>query len=467
MKTDRPAAPKTACTFWQAVILLALALLIILCGNLALHLNTALTLLLSAFVSSIFAVLTGTRWERIEAEISAGLSKISVPLVMFLEMGVLIGAWVASGTIPSMIYYGLQVISPRYFLPSACLISAAISAASGSSFGTVTTVGVALAGIGTGLNVPLVLTAGAIVTGAWSGNTLSPLSDSSVMLCGLCEEPMSEHIRYTMYTTVPSFLLSLCYFFLIGGNGFGEAGWEADRELILQGLSDHFTIHPLTMLPVLLIFVLTYCRKPVIPVFAASIALSAALACLLQGETLPSVMQALSDGYSADTGNALINTLIHRGGTESMGATMGLIIGATIFSAPLKASGCIDALFERLIRTVRSERALMLLNMLMHPLLFIVCGTYYSSYALLGEALLPVYERCGLSRLNYARIVSDTGVTISALVPWGASSAMVLSQLGVSALEYGRYAPFCWLCALFGLLYSITGIGIRRESPPW
>lgn len=150
-----------------------------------------------------------------------------------------------------------------------------------------------------------------------------------------------------------------------------------------------------------------------------------------------------------------------------MGATMGLIIGATIFSAPLKASGCIDALFERLIRTVRSERALMLLNMLMHPLLFIVCGTYYSSYALLGEALLPVYERCGLSRLNYARIVSDTGVTISALVPWGASSAMVLSQLGVSALEYGRYAPFCWLCALFGLLYSITGIGIRRESPPW
>lgn len=178
-------------------------------------------------------------------------------------------------------------------------------------------------------------------------------------------------------------------------------------------------------------------------------------------------MQALSDGYSADTGNALINTLIHRGGTESMGATMGLIIGATIFSAPLKASGCIDALFERLIRTVRSERALMLLNMLMHPLLFIVCGTYYSSYALLGEALLPVYERCGLSRLNYARIVSDTGVTISALVPWGASSAMVLSQLGVSALEYGRYAPFCWLCALFGLLYSITGIGIRRESPPW
>ena len=160
MKTDRPAAPKTACTFWQAVILLALALLIILCGNLALHLNTALTLLLSAFVSSIFAVLTGTRWERIEAEISAGLSKISVPLVMFLEMGVLIGAWVASGTIPSMIYYGLQVISPRYFLPSACLISAAISAAIGSSFGTVTTVGVALAGIGTGLNVPLVLTAG-------------------------------------------------------------------------------------------------------------------------------------------------------------------------------------------------------------------------------------------------------------------------------------------------------------------
>ena len=269
MKTDRPAAPKTACTFWQAVILLALALLIILCGNLALHLNTALTLLLSAFVSSIFAVLTGTRWERIEAEISAGLSKISVPLVMFLEMGVLIGAWVASGTIPSMIYYGLQVISPRYFLPSACLISAAISAAIGSSFGTVTTVGVALAGIGTGLNVPLVLTAGAIVTGAWSGNTLSPLSDSSVMLCGLCEEPMSEHIRYTMYTTVPSFLLSLCYFFLIGGNGFGEAGWEADRELILQGLSDHFTIHPLTMLPVLLIFVLTYCRKPVIPVSAA------------------------------------------------------------------------------------------------------------------------------------------------------------------------------------------------------
>ena len=129
MKTDRPAAPKTACTFWQAVILLALALLIILCGNLALHLNTALTLLLSAFVSSIFAVLTGTRWERIEAEISAGLSKISVPLVMFLEMGVLIGAWVASGTIPSMIYYGLQVISPRYFLPSACLISAAISSA--------------------------------------------------------------------------------------------------------------------------------------------------------------------------------------------------------------------------------------------------------------------------------------------------------------------------------------------------
>lgn len=369
-----------------------------------------------------------------------------------------------SGTIPTMMYYGLKLLNPGIFLVSACLLCTVISSLAGTSYGTVSTIGVALAGIAAGLDIPLAQTAGAIVVGAWFGDTMSPLSDSTVMVSNACKIPLMSHIRHNLYTTIPAYIISLIYF-AISGMKYGEGIVStSEQDTILTVLKDSFVISPLMLIPPIVVFALILMKKSTLPVFAAGIVVAVLLAIFVQHDGFVSVMTMIVSGYSSDTGNELVNTLVRRGGMDSMMSTVSLVIASAAFSAPLRASGCVETILNKMEEVVKSGKQLMIITTILHPLLFIVSVTYYVSYTLLGEMLSPMYEKYGLSRRNLSRIMSDTGVSLAALIPWGAAGALVNSQIGISAWEYARYAPFNWLCLVFGVIYIFTGIGIESTD---
>lgn len=451
-------------TLGKAVFMLLIAVLTIVFGKLVFKLNTTLVLLLSTTFTSIFGVLTSVKWKTIQDSIVSGFGTIAVPVIMLMEIGLLVGSWMISGTIPTMMYYGLKFINPNMFLVSACLLCTLVASLAGTSYGTVSTVGVALAGIASGIGVPLPMTAGAIVVGAWFGDTMSPLSDSTVMISNACKIPLVDHIKHNLYTTIPAYVISLIYFF-IAGSRFGQGGITGgDQEVILSVLSSNFRLSIWMLLPPVVVFVLIFMKKPTLPVFAAGISVGVLLAIFVQGYDFVSVMDAIVSGFSGDTGNELVNTLVHRGGMNSMMSTVGIVLASAAFSAPLRASGCVKVLLDKLESIAKSDKQFMLATLILHPLLFIVSVTYYVSYTLLGEIMSPVYDKYNLSRKNLSRIMSDTGVSFCALIPWGAAGAIVSSQIGVNAFEYARYAPFCYLCAIFSIIYIVTGIGIENAD---
>ncbi len=448
----------------NALIMLGLAIITIIAGKLYFSLNTTLVLLISTLVTAAFGVLTRVPWNDIQGAIVSGFGTIAVPVIMLMEIGLLVGAWMVSGTIPAMMYYGLKLINPGFFLVSACLLCTVISILAGTSYGTVSTIGVALAGIAAGLDIPLAATAGAIVAGAWFGDTMSPLSDSTVMVSNACKIPLMSHIRNNLYTTIPAYVISLIYFMIIGMNYGGGAVSGGETEIIMSVLKDNFVISPLMLIPPAVVFVLILMKKPTLPVFAAGIIVAVILAIFVQHNDFAAVMGMIVSGFSGDTGNELVNTLVHRGGMESMMSTVSLVIASAAFSAPLRASGCVETILGKMEEVVKSGKQLMLITTILHPILFIVSVTYYVSYTLLGEMMSPVYEKYDLSRRNLSRIMSDTGVSLAALIPWGAAGALVHSQIGVSAWEYARYAPFNCLCLVFGVIYIFTGIGIENKD---
>jgi len=448
----------------NSLIMIALAILTIILGKLVFSLNTTLVLLISTLITSCFAVCTGVKWNDIQGSISSGFQSIAIPVIMLMEIGLLVGSWMISGTIPTMMYYGLKMLNPKFFLVMACILCTIIASLAGTSYGTVSTIGVALAGIAMGLDIPLPMTAGAIVVGAWFGDAMSPLSDSTVMVSNSCHVPLMECIRHNMYTTVPAYVISLVFFLILGlqvGNGQAINSGESE---ILAVLDSSFMINPLMLLPPVVVFGLIFAKKSTLPVFAAGIVTAVLLAMFAQGAAFQEVMNAIVSGFQGDTGNEMVNTLVKRGGMNSMMSTVGLVLASAAFSAPLRASGAVEVILNKLEEIAKSEKQFMLMATILHPLLFVVSVTYYVSYTVLGEMMSPVYDKYGLSRKNLARTMSDTGVSLCALIPWGAAGALVAGQLGVTAWEYWKYAPFNWLCLVFGVIYIYTGIGIENAD---
>lgn len=246
---------KKTLSFGSALIAVVLSLGTIIVGKLLWSLDTTIVLLLSATVVSIFVVLQGVKWSDIEAEISGGIKGMGVPIVVLIETGILVGVWMASGTIPMMMDLGLKLISPNIFLLVTCLICTVMSVVSGTSWGTLATAGVALLGVGIGLGIPIPMTCGAIVVGSFFGDKMSPLSDSTIVAAASCEVPLVEHIRHMLWTTTPAYLVCLVLYTVLGFQFHGSIGGE-EYAALLAGLESTFQFNFLLLLPPVIVFAL-------------------------------------------------------------------------------------------------------------------------------------------------------------------------------------------------------------------
>lgn len=465
MKENPAATPEKTVNTWQAVVLLLVSILGIVVGKVILGGNITIVLIIDAALVAALSMIWGIKWAEIEEQMKENFKSMTVPIVILMFVGMMVGIWIACGTIPTMIYYGLKILSPSIFLVMACLITALMSLMTGTSWGSVATVGVALMGVSAGLQIPLAYTAGAITVGAIFGDKLSPLSDTTVLSSAVAEVDIVDHIKYMLWTTVPCLVISLVLYIILGIRHGNSAIEGAEYLNLLDTLSTTFKINPVLLIPPIVVVALIALKKPTLPTFFAGIAVAIVLAMIFQGDSFTDTLAAMTSGYTESTGVAIVDKMVIRGGLKSMLDTVGLVLAAGIFGAPLKASGTVQVIVAKLESMVRNEKQMMIMVGLLHMVLFVIVVSYYVSFIIIGNMTKDLYDKYGLDRANLSRTLEDTGTAIAPIIPWGLSGAYYASTLGFeSTTQFIAFAPITYLSCIVGAFYIITGIKIKRAK---
>ncbi|MFG6495872.1 Na+/H+ antiporter NhaC [Fictibacillus sp. UD] len=405
----------------------------------------------------------GAPWKTIEKGILNGIISGLQPIMILLTVGLVIASWMLSGTVPTLLFYGMDIIQPEWFAVSALFITVIVSTFTGSSFTTVGTVGVALMGISHVLGVNPALAAGAIVSGACFGDKMSPLSDSTNFAPGVVGVNMFEHIRHMMWTTVPAFILTAIAFFFLGGNG-GSANLQEIKE-IQSVLSSEFPIHALTLVSPIVVLVLAFRKLPIIPILLTGVIVSIAVGFFLVPDlTLQKVINVMQNGLQAETGNATVDSIVNKGGLMAMMWSISLVLVALALGGVIQALGMFDLLFGAVKDTTQKAGKLIATTLASSVGINLLAGEMYLSILLPGQALKDAYVKSGVPLKNLSRTVEDGGTLVNPLVPWSVSGAFFASTLGVSVVEYIPFALFLWLSPMFTLLLAFTGWSIGQSK---
>lgn len=437
-------------------------------GDFTPHIPLAMGLAITALVG----VKLGFKWKQIEEGIFHVIH-VSLPSVSVLIcVGMIIGVWIASGTVPTLIYYGLTLLSPAIFLGAAMLLCSIVSLALGTSWGTVGTVGLALMGIGAGFDIPMYWTAGAVVSGAFFGDKVSPLSDTTNLAPAVTGTDVFSHIKNMMPTTVPAMLIAFVIYLVAGFTMIDDATASFERiDAITSALQANFTISAWLLLPAVLVIVLAVKRMPPIPSLFAGVLAGAVTAMMVQGVGVHDVLTYANSGYSIETGVAAIDSLLNRGGIQSMMWTISLVLIALGFGGALEKTGCLQTIISAIMTKVSSFKGLQTSAVLTSVSTNLVAGDPYLSIALPGRMYAPTYRGMGYSTLNLSRAIEEGGTLISPLIPWNAGGAFVISALAlgiadgnVENLLYIPLAFACWLSPVIGLIYAQTGLFSPRAT---
>jgi NhaC family Na+:H+ antiporter len=421
--------------------------------NFAPHIPLALGV---AFTGAVGRAI-GYRWRQMETGLFH-VVHIGLPSVAILmTVGMIIGTWILAGTVPLLIHYGLTLITPQYFLLTAMALTALVSVAIGTSWGTVGTVGLALAGIGEGLGIPMALTGGAIVSGAFFGDKMSPLSDTTNLAPAVTSTNLFSHIRNMMATAIPAMLVAAAAFWVMG---WRYAGAELHGErvaTILAGLDGQFSLSPWLLLPAVLVVVLAVRRQPALPTLFAGVLAGAATAIIAQDASLHQVFQAMQNGFTSNTGIESVDGLLSNGGIQSMMWTISLVLIALAFGGIVEQTRCLEVILNAVMARVRGRLSLVSASTGGAVGTNLITGDPYLAIALPGRMFAPAFRGRGLSTLNLSRSVEEGGTLINPLVPWSAGGAFTAGALGIPTLAYAPFAIACWLSPLIGLVYAGTG----------
>ncbi len=423
-------------------------------------------------ITATIGLTLGHKWSSTEKGIFHVIN-VSLPSVSILvTVGMIIGVWIASGTVPTLIYYGLVLLSPEIFLAAGMILCSIVSVSLGTSWGTVGTVGLALMGIGAGFDIPVYWTAGAVVSGAFFGDKISPLSDTTNLAPAVTGTKLFDHIRNMMPTTVPAMLIALVIYTFVGFTLIDGDGASFDRiEMITTALQDSFVISPVLLLPAVLVIVLAVAKQPPIPSLFAGVVAGGFMAIFVQDQGLHDVFSYANSGYKIDTGVSEIDSLLNRGGIQSMMWTISLVLLALGFGGALERTGCLQTIIMKILQQVRTFAGIQTSATCTSIATNLVAGDPYLSIALPGRMYAPVYRGMGYSTLNLSRAIEEGGTLISPLIPWNAGGAFVISALalgiGDGSFENLLYIPLafaCWISPLLGVIYATTGLFSPKAS---
>ena len=455
------------------ILITFLAVVISLFGSDSLSGGSQIALLMGMAVCvCISMTVYRTPWHRFEQQIKKTLGDVSITLLILLCVGMLSGSWMISGIVPTLIYYGVQIMSPQFFLLSASIICALVSLLSGSSWTTIATIGVALLGIGNALEISEAWTAGAIISGAYFGDKLSPLSDTTILASSATGTDLFVHIRYMMLTTIPTFVIALIIFMVAGLGNNGVT--ELQVEQYTEGLSNTFHISLWTLLVPLLTGVLIARRVPSLIVLFSSSIMAGIVALILQPHILCEVAgnENLTRGlaityYGAtaiDTGNAALNELISTGGMAGMLNTIWLILCAMCFGAVMVASGMIQSLTQVIVSWVRHRVSLVSSTVGTGIFLNLTTGDQFISIVLTADIFKEVYHNQGYETRLLSRTCEDAATVTSVLVPWNTCGMTQSTVLGVPTLTYLPYCFFNLFSPLMSIIVAAIGWRIVRKK---
>jgi NhaC family Na+:H+ antiporter len=476
-----PKAPKVYDALIPLVFLIVLLIINIrIFGTDGLSGSSQIVLILSATVAASIAVFRlGYSWDTLQDGIVKSISSAMSSILILFLIGALAGTWLLSGIVPAMIYYGLMVLSPVIFLFAACFISGIVSTATGSSWTTVATVGVALLGIGKALGFEEGIIAGAIISGAYFGDKMSPLSDTTNLAPAMAGTDLFTHIRHMAKTTVPTMLITLILFIIIGLN-YETAGSVEDVKTISQVISSKFNINPMLFIVPAVVLVMIVKRVPALPALLTGTLLGGVFAVIFQPDIIKevageqgsysylgfkSVMMALFGEIGVVTSNDIVNELLVTRGMGGMLNTIWLIICAMVFGGIMEESGMLKVMAEAIIRKVHRVGSLIASTAATCVFFNITTSDQYLAILVPGRMYADVYRKRGLKPENLSRTLEDSATVTSVLVPWNTCGATQASVLGVATLTYAPYCFFNIISPLMTILYGYLNLGINYYEP--
>jgi NhaC family Na+:H+ antiporter len=443
--------------FWVALLPLIVMGLLLGVGYGLYHIRPQVLLVAAAFVTGALGFLLRFSWQDMERGIVAGISKAMPAILIMLCVGILIGSWIASGTIPMVIYYGLKMISPRFFLVTACFVCSLTSIATGTSWGTIGTLGVAFMGIAIGLGIPIGPAAGAIVAGAYFGDKMSPFSDVTNLAPVAAGSNLFDHIKHMLWSATPAWLIGMLVYFLVGLRFQANQVESEDMLLITQTLKQHFNFNLLLLLPMAVVLIFAATKKPTIPGMLLSSFLAGVLAVIFQKASLTEIATAINTGYVSTTGVAQVDSLISRGGMMSMMETQLVAFTAFSFGGIMQSTGMLAVILDKVMKFANKVWSIVFTTITSSIVTALVTGSSYLSMIIPAELLAPVYKKQDLAAKNLSRIVEEAGAIIVPLIPWSMAGVYITGTIGVPTFSYLPWAVMNYVSVIFLAVFGFTG----------
>lgn len=457
--------PSLAVSLSIIIFFLGLFLLqLIVTGSTDIH----MTLVMASVFATIVLVAQGTTLKKIEEGVAHGCGIATIPMMILMFIGIMTPAWTAAGTTPALIYYGLQIINPTFFLFTAAALCALACLVTGTSWGTGATFGIALMGIGHGLGIPAEWTAGAVISGCMFGDTISPISDITNLSSATCEVNIFKHMKGMLPITVPCIVATLLVCLVMGFRHTGDYD-PAQVEVILEGIRTNFNVEPfhaiISLIPLVLVLTMAIKKFSALPTMAVSAISAFIIAMVMQGYSLYDMFAYMDYGFVIETGNADLDSLFNRGGLQSVMWTVSLAFFGLSFGGILEKSGVLNTLLYSAQAITKNARNLVVTHIFTGIATILLTASPYVSVLLPGRMFIDGYDKLGVSRTVASRSCTVSGICIDYLAPWTLSGVYFSGILGVSCLSYAPFSVYAWLAPILAIVFALCGAFMFKADP--
>lgn len=452
---------------WEAMLSFGFLILVMAIGIAVYEANPHIPMLIGTLFAVLVAFKLGFTWNEIEKSMFDGIYQALQAVIILAIIGVLIGVWLLSGVVPSMIYYGLAILRPSIFLVASLLICSITSLATGTSWGTAGTIGIALMGIAKGLGIPAPVAAGAIISGAYFGDKMSPLSDTTNLAPAVSGTDVFTHVKAMLPTTIVAYMVSIVAFVVLGFKYAGASSDVTAINTIREGLSSSFNISPLLLLPPLAVILAMAFKMPAIPGITIGIIIGAIEGFIIQGVNFGEILTAAYDGFTSETGIEVIDSLLTAGGLINMMYSISLTIIAMMFGGIMEKTKQLEVIVDKILAGVKSNGGLIATTVLTCIGCNATMPEQYISIVLPGRMYHKAYRNRGLHPKQLSSTLEGAGTVTSSLIPWNTCGAFLFGVLGVTAWEYVPYAVFNYTMPLVVVIFGFLGLYMYKlEDDP-
>lgn len=467
MKENNSKPPRQP-TLLEALLSFFFLVAVMAAGIIIFKVEPHIPMFFGVMAAALMALWLGYPWERVEQFMMDGITRALQSIIILCIIGILIGMWIDSGVVPTMIYYGLQILSPKIFLVATAIICSITSLATGTSWGTMGTMGLALMGIGYGLGMDPAMTAGAVISGAYFGDKLSPLSDTTNLAPAMAGTDVITHVKFMMIPTGITYGICLIFFGILGAMNVSTGQMDVGAvEEITTALAERFTITPLLLLPPVIVIAAVALKVPAIPGITLGIIASAILGGIIQPEcTLGTLLETGMNGFKPAIGVEAVDNLLETGGLMNMMSSVSLTILAMMFGGIMEATGQLETIVSRLLRVVKGPVGLIALTEATCVVSNATMPEQYISIVVPGRMYAEEYKKRGLHPKTLSNALEGAGTVTSALIPWNTCGVYIEKTLGIGVAQYGPWAMFNWLMPIMVILLAFLGITVANADTP-